>query len=181
MGFCNVPQDILYVAKQFLVHLQQALYQVPIKSEPEGQFLHWGECCVSCTLTLSLTLKGFRSEFFDPAVWDRWPDRWSPSCGVVLQSMVPALVLKSIVFALCCDHQSLNVEGVVTGFGDKGYRWCWWFMPLRCRLQALGLGSLCEYSALKAWVAHGKAIALNLGRGGGCTHPQASENNLPPV
>ena len=115
---------------------------------------------MSCTPTLSLTLKGFRPGFFDPSVWDRWPDRWSPSCALVLQSMVPALVLKSIMFALYRANQSLNIEGVATGFGYKGYQWSWRYMPLKCRLQALGLGSLCEYGALKAWVANGKAIAL---------------------
>ena len=134
VGFCNIPQHVLGVARQFLVHLQQALYQVPFKWEPEGQFLSWGECCVSCTPTLSLTLKGFRPGFFDPSVWDRWLDRWSPSCALVLQSMVPALVLKSIMFALSRANQSLNVEGVVTRFGYKGYQWSWWYMPLKCRL-----------------------------------------------
>ena len=149
VGFCNIPHRVLGVARQFLVHLQQELYQVPLKWEPEGQFLSWGECCVSCMPTLSLTLKGSRKDFFDPSVWDRWPDRWSPSCALVLQSMVPALVLKSIMFALCRANQSLNVEGVVTGFGYKGYQWSWWYMPLKCQLQALGLGNLCEYGALK--------------------------------
>ena len=106
MAFCNVPQELVRVARSFLVHLQQALYQVPFKWEPEGQFLHWGGCCVSCMPTrLSLSLKGFQPHFFDPAVWDRWPDRWSPSCCLVLQSMVPALALKSLTFALCRQHQ----------------------------------------------------------------------------
>ena len=82
-----------FVIYHRMVHLQQKLYQVPFKWEPEGEFLSQGECCVSCTPT-----------------------------------------------------------------------------PLKCRLQALGLHSLCEYGALKACVANGKAIALNLGRGGGCTH-----------
>ena len=114
---------MLGVARQFLVHLQQELYHVPFKGEAEGHFLSWGECWVWCTPTLSLTLKGFRQGFFEPSVWDRWPDRWSPSCAVVLQCMVPALVLKSIQFALCRANQSLNGEGVVTGFGYKGYQW----------------------------------------------------------
>ena len=181
VAFCNIPREVLGVARLFLVRLQQELYQVPFKWEPEGQFLSWGECNVSCTPTLSLTLKGFRIDFLDPSVWDRWPDRWSPSCPLVLRSMVPALVLKSILFALCRADQSLNVRGVVTGFGYKKYQWTWWYMPLRCRLQALGLPGLCEYGALKQWVADGKAIALSLGRGGGCTHTQESNNNLPLV
>ena len=123
VAFCNVPPQVLHVAKAFLIGVQKALYQVPFKWEPESRFLHWAECCVSCTpRALSLTLKGFQPGFFDPSVWDRWPDRWSPSCCLVLQSVVPALVIKSVMFALRHDHQAVNVDGVVTGFGYKGYR-----------------------------------------------------------
>ena len=111
VAFCNVPQELVPVARGFLVKLPEALYQVPFKWEPEGQFLHWGECCVLCTpACLSLSLKGFTADFFDPVVWDRWPDRWPPSCCLVLQSMVPALVLKTLMFALCRQHQVLNIE-----------------------------------------------------------------------
>ena len=40
VAFCNVPQSLLCVARECLVHLQRALHQVPFKREPEGQFLH---------------------------------------------------------------------------------------------------------------------------------------------
>ena len=69
IAFCNMPAHLLGVSQQFLVQLQAELYQVPFKWEPEGQFLHWGECRVSCTPThLSLTLKGFASDLFDPVI-----------------------------------------------------------------------------------------------------------------
>ena len=76
------------------------------------------------TPTLSLTLKGIRPEYFDLTVWDRWPDHWSPGRALVLQSMVPAPIFKCGVFTMCRYHQSLNIEGVVTCFGYKGYQWC---------------------------------------------------------
>ena len=102
VAFCNVPQHLLYVCRQFLVQLQAELYQVPFKWELEGQFLHLGGTCVSCTPQApSLSLKGFTLHSFDPSIWDRWHDRSSPSCCLVLQSMVPALVLKSLIFGMC--------------------------------------------------------------------------------
>ena len=67
------------------------------------------------------------------------------SCRLVLQSMVPALVMKSLVFAMCRANQSLTTEGIVTGFCYTGYNWSWWFMPLKRRLQGLGLSELCLY------------------------------------
>ena len=135
-----------------------------------------------CTPTcLSLSLKGFTAQHFDPIFGDRWLDHWSPSCGLALQSMVPALVLKALMFALCRGHQGLKIEGVVTGFGYKVYRWEWWYMPLKCMLDSLGLQALYSYSLLKMWVANGAAITENLGRGGGCTHTQPSAEFWPIV
>ena len=148
------------MCRQFLVQLQAELYQVPFKWEPEGQFLHWGEACVLCTPRApSPSFKGFTLHSFDPRIWDRWSDRWSPSCCLVLQSMVPALVMKTLMLAVCWAHQALNIEGIVTGFRYKGYNWSWWFMPLKCRLQGLGLGQLCLYPVLRTWVANREAIA----------------------
>ena len=69
--------------------------------------------------TLDLTLKGIPlvTPFFNTAMWDRWPDRWSPHCVLVVQSMVPALVLKSV--SLCSNVlcRELNVRGILLGFG----------------------------------------------------------------
>ena len=47
--------------------------------------------------------------------------------------------------------------------------------------EGLGLDDLCLYPALKMWMANGEAIALNLGRGGGCKHTQPSNTSLPLV
>ena len=51
--------SIYCAVRQFVVLFQDQLYQVPLKWEPENQFLHWGEYTVMCTThTVSLTLKG---------------------------------------------------------------------------------------------------------------------------
>ena len=107
LAFCNILTRLHATMRYFIEFLQHIQYQVPFKWEPEGQFLNWGECTVRCTPeTLSLTLKGIPpvSPFFDTSMWDHWPDRWLPNCALVLQSMPPALVLKSVSLssdALC--------------------------------------------------------------------------------
>ena len=51
-------------------------------------------------------------------------------------------------------------------------------MPLKCRLQTLGLENRCEYHQLKEWALEGSRIAKSMGRGGGCTHTHGSYHNL---
>ena len=122
--------------------------------------------------TLSLTLKWFPqvAPFFDITIWDRWPDQWSPNCALVLQSMVPALVQKSASLCNSAQCRELNVRGIVLGFGYNKYHWEWWYMPLKCRLQSLGLTALCDCHHVKRWVLEGVSLAEAMGRGGRCTH-----------
>ena len=64
--FCNIPQQVLYMARAFLVSVLKVLYQAPFKWEHEGRSLSWGECCVLCVscmpTCLSLSLKRFMPE-----------------------------------------------------------------------------------------------------------------------
>ena len=174
LGFCKVPESLLPAVRHFVEIFQHILYEVPFKWEPESQFLNWGECSVMCTDTLSLTMKGVPpvEPFFNPEMWDRWPDRWSPNCPLVLQSMIPALVHKALQLCNSTQCRGHNIRGLVLGFGYKHYKWEWWYMPLTCRLRALHLESLCDYHSLKAWALEGASFAVSLGRGGGCTHTQ---------
>jgi len=175
-GFCNVPGTLLPVVRHFVEIFQHIVYEVPFKWEHESQFLNWGECSVMCTDTLSLTMKGVPpvEPFFNLEMWDRWPDRWSPNCPLVLQSMIPALVHKALQLCNSTRCRGHNIRSLVLGFGYKHYKWEWWYMPLTCRLQALNLQSLCDYHCLKTWALEGASLAVSLGRGGGCTHTQES-------
>ena len=57
LGFCNVPKSLLPAVRHFVEIFQHILYQVPLKWEPESQFLNWGESSVMCTDTMSPTMK----------------------------------------------------------------------------------------------------------------------------
>ena len=62
----------------------------------------------------SLTLKGFTLHAFDPRIRDRWPDKSSPSYCLALNSIVVALVMKSLMCAMFRGQQGLNIEGICT-------------------------------------------------------------------
>ena len=91
--------------------------------------------------TLSLALKGIPPvpPFYDTSLWDRWLDCWSMNCALVLQSMVPALVHKSLSLCNTTDCRGWNIRGHVLGFGYKKYKWDWWYLPLMWRINALRL------------------------------------------
>ena len=152
--------------------------------------------CTSNTLTL--TLKGIPPlpPFYDKSLWDRWLDRWSMNCALVLRSMVPALVHKLVSWCNTTECCEWNIRGLVLGFGykkykfihsfilwrliprlgkSKKYKWEWRCMPLKCRRSALGLVQLCDFRIVKWWALEGASLADSLGRGGGgCTHTQDS-------
>ena len=148
MGFCNVPESLLLAVRHFVEIFQHILYELPFKGEPESQFLNWGKCSVTCIDTLFLTMKRVPpvEPFFKPQMWESWPERWSPNCPLVLQSMIPALVHRAL--QLCNSNSTRcrghNIRGLVLGFGYKHYKWEWSYMPPTCRLRALHLESLCD-------------------------------------
>ena len=147
LGFCNVLGTLLPAVRHFVEIFQHILYEVFFKWEPESQFLNWGKCSVICTDTSSLTMKRVPpvKPIFNSDMLDGWPDRWSPKCLLVLQSMIPALVHKALQLCNSTQCRGHNVRGLVLGFVYKHYRWEWWNMPLTGRLQALKWKWLWDY------------------------------------
>ena len=155
LGFCNIPHSISAAVHPFVEVFQDILYSMfPLNGNPRASFY-----------------SGAKQWFFNPEMWDRW----SPNCAPVLQSMVPALVHKSLTLCNSTQCRNHNMRGIVLGFGYKHYKWEWWYIPLKCRLQALGLDNLCKYHALKGWALEGSHIAESMGRGG-CTQTQESSH-----
>ena len=146
VGFCNVPESLLLAVRHFVEIFQHILYELPFKGEPESQFLNWGKCSVMCIDTLFLTMKRVPpvEPFFNPEMWESWPERWSPNCPLVLQSMIPALVHRALQLCNSTRCRGHNIRGLVLGFGYKHYKWEWSYMPPTCRLRALHLESLCD-------------------------------------
>ena len=157
IGVINVSACHLDAVRTFLASFYSVLYDLPMKWEPEGETISW--CEASLSTDSSLTLKGVPHTPLGPddvcEMWHRWPNRWSPNCRVVLQSMLPSLIRKSIIFCSSPGERLLNLEAVVQGCGFKSYPWAWWWMPLRVRLKDLGLLTYVPMHLVKIWYNKG--------------------------
>ena len=125
----NIPPGTVDALRTFFCLFHSTLYDIPMKWEPDGSAVTWCEGCL--TTQGDLLLKGVpaHSNPHCPAVcpmWTRWPDRWSPGCRVVLQSFIPALVLKSITLCSSAVTRDRDLQTVIQAYGYKGYPWKWW-------------------------------------------------------
>ena len=158
VSLCTMPPpDILPAVRSFLKLFYSHLYGIPMKWEPDGDSITW--CEGSPSDKGSLVLKGVPHQPLLPdsicAMWDRWPDRWSPTCPLVLQSMIPAVVHKAIFLASHPGARALNLQALVEGCGYKGYPWSWWWLPIRSRMKDLNLLSDVKLVTMKRWYNQG--------------------------
>ena len=145
------PPDILPAVRSFLKLFYSHLYGIPMKWEPDGDNITW--CEGSPSNKGSLVLKGVPHQPLLPdsicAMWERWPDRWSPTCPLVLQSMIPAVVHKAIFLASHPGARALDLQALVEGCGYKGCPWSWWWLPIRLRMKDLNL--LSDVTLVRQW------------------------------
>ena len=114
VALLNIPTTLHEPLRVFLCLFQSAIYDIPMKWEPEGNTVT--RCEASLTRGGLMVLKGLPTPGSAPdtsPLWHRWPDRWSPSCPVTLQSMLPSIVLKATT--LCFDPvaRQLNFQTIV--------------------------------------------------------------------
>ena len=113
VALLNVPHQLHDAVRLFVSRFPSAVYDIPMKWEPEGTTVSW--CEASLTTAGTLVLKGVPTTPDESALplWHRWPDRWFPSCPVTLQSMIPSLVLKAVI--LCSDPiaRKLNFHTII--------------------------------------------------------------------
>ena len=137
------------------------IYCIPMKWEPEGPSVTW--CEGSLSTAGSLVLKGVPHSPLSPqdicAMWARSPDRWSPNCPLVLQSMLPSIVNKALVLCSAPYFRVLNIQALVQGCGFKSYPWAWWWITLRVRLRTFGLISEIQIHRVRMWYNEGKQKA----------------------
>ena len=157
----NVPEDSIDAVRELLKRFFATIYCIPMKWEPEGPSVTW--CEGSLSTAGSLVLKGVPHSPLSPqdicAMWARWPDRWSPNCPLVLQSMLPSIVNKALVLCSAPFFRVLNIQALVQGCGFKSYPWAWWWITLRVRLRTLGLVSEIQIHRVRMWYNEGQQKA----------------------
>ena len=154
----SVPEDLLDAVRELMTRFYAEIYQIPMKWEPEGNSITWCEAALSTTG--SLVLKGVPHQPLSPssicAMWERWPDRWSPNYPLVLQSMLPSVVNKALVLCSAPFFRVLNLQAIVQGCGFKSYPWALWWMPVRVRLRHLALISDIPLRLVGKWYTEGQ-------------------------
>ena len=116
IGLVAIPTHMCDVVVQFVEVFLDNLYNIPMKWEPHGPVTDWNECRIVTDPELPLLMKGIAFQLpEDPnplpnaAIWDKWVDAASPNCPSVLQSMMPALTDKAIVYAFQNSQNVLQV------------------------------------------------------------------------
>ena len=99
----------------------------------------------------------------DDTISDKWVDAASPNCPSVIQSMMPALTDKVLVYAFQNTHRQINLASIVRGCGYKGYCKSWWWPTFRARVHAAGLSKLIPARLIKKWVGEGRGFWRSLG------------------
>ena len=137
------------------------VYDIPMKWELDGDSVTWCESCLSTNSDLVLKGVPILIDAMCPVqcpIWTRWPDRWSPGCPMVLQSMLPALVLKSITLCSSAVTRERNLQTVIQGCGYKGYPWRWWWLRCRVKLSNHNLQHILPSYRAKLWYQQGQSL-----------------------
>ena len=141
-----------------------------MKWEQYGPVNDWCECRVVTNPELALLMKGIVFQLPDDPnplpddnIWDRWVDAASPNCPSFLQSMIPALTDKGLVYAFKNVHRPINLASIVRGCAYKGYCKNWRWRPFRTCVNVANLSELIPAGLVKKWVGEGREFRRSLG------------------
>jgi hypothetical protein len=124
------------VIKAILELFCKTMYGIPLKWESFGELeTIWGESSMHvengrlCGMVVKGVQFNARTECY--SWWNRWVDRWSPNARLVLRSLVPAIVQKSILYSITKTDITTNIAALARGLGYKKYPQQWWWGPMR--------------------------------------------------
>ena len=131
LGCANMNSRLLLHVKYVLSIMLRVVYGIPLKCEPHGSEVTWGEAVIStCPSLLKLRLrrKGVCVDLSNSseAEWHRWIHPRAPNAQLVWRSLVTALVCKSLWYAWDTTDLICNVRSVVWGLTVRGYPSRWW-------------------------------------------------------
>ena len=161
IALLNIPPATDDALRTFFCLFHSTLYDIPMKWEPDGSTVTWCEACLSTQGDLLLNRVPAHTDLKCPTMcpmWTRWPDRWSPGCPIILQSFVPALVLKSITLCSSAVTRERNLQAVVQGCGYKRYPWKWWWLRLRVKLCDHNLQHTVPLHRARLWYRQGQFL-----------------------
>ena len=159
--FMNLEGPFLQWTKEAVSLLLDATYGIGLKWEPSSTNVCWGEGSITVPLdqkAFSLTRKGVAYGLSSESPeWDRWIDLSSPNARLVWRSHFPALLRKSLWYALTPRDICLNLRSILWGIGVKNYPRAWWLPPLKRFYNSNSLKRVLPLSQCLDWMREGRA------------------------
>jgi len=139
-ALANMPVDLRPSVRFGISDLLRFVYNIPLKWEPHGVAVAWGEGVViprAMESRIGLLRKGASQDLHDPtaraeAKWNRWVSPASPNARLIWHSLLLAIISKSIWFAWNAADVMVNVRSLVWGLSIKGYPLGWWKPSFLC-------------------------------------------------
>ena len=162
---------ILFVIEK----ITEVLYSIPLKWEPHGQITTWGEGSMilhvqppemqhGANLKFGLQRKGVVQKLSEvmsghvTAEWEQWVDTHSPNARNVLRSLFPALLYKSLLYALTRNDVVVNLRSLLWGCGVRRYPDHWWRPILYRFFHRFRLHRIVGFKRLIGWFHEGKRV-----------------------
>ena len=92
------------------------------------------------------------------AEWEQWVDAHSPNARNVLRSLFPALLYKSLLYALTRQDVVVNLRSLLWGCGVRRYPDQWWRPILYRFFHRFRLHRIIGFKRLIGWFHEGKQI-----------------------
>ena len=156
----------------FLIEqLTAVLYNIPLKWEPHGSVTTWGEASMLLDQhmgffkhSFGLQRKGVVQKLSDwvtgtvTAEWENWVDAHSPNARMVLRSLLPSLLYKSVLYALNKRDVVSNMRSLLWGLGVKRYPDQWWRPALHRFFHRFRLHRVVGFKTMMCWYQEGRQV-----------------------
>ena len=162
LAFLSMPEHLRATLKVAIEALLSAIYCTPLKWEPSGDILTWGDASISfLSHGPSLRRKGAWHEGMsekDQPEWERWIHKESPNAQFTIRSTLPSLAISSIWMAASITDLRANFRSIYMGIGWHQCPATWWKGLLKRFLKINGLTLLFSFRELEAWYWEGRLL-----------------------
>ena len=92
------------------------------------------------------------------AEWEKWVDAHSPNARMVLRSLLPSLLYKSLLYALNKRDVISNMRSLLWGLGVKRYPDQWWRLALHRFFYRFRLHRVVGFKTMMCWYQEGRQV-----------------------
>ena len=162
-------QPLTFIIEQ----MTTIIYGIPLKWEPHGDVITWGEAVVILAHRTNVYMHDFAlhrkgvvhdlSAWRQGAVdaeWEQWDDAHSPNARTVLKSFLPSVFYKSLLYALSSQDVTFNLRSLLWVLGVRAYPDQWW-RPLLLRFfKRFRLHRIVGFKVFIRWFHEGRGVVV---------------------